>query len=543
VDLVSLDVEDAAVGTPVIAGADPPDNAVGVGPEVKLNVTLQDRSTAVEPDSIGLTFDGEPVAATVLREGTNTFVQYAVGLLPALSSHVYEVVFSDDGTPVTTRTNEFRFTVADYLTLPASLASPPGSEDTGRPGFNVSVFQVAPPADPEALQVNLPASVAFSEAVLAGLVGPNVAYLDEAEEGNVYAEPGVINWANSSGAIGNFPNELLFPGIPGNTGSEDSFVHEILTYIRFPAAGYYRMGINNEDQFRLTVATTGYPTFELHSPTNVVIPCVPIATNITQLQFGAALPLGSLTAPLRYATPSGNPDDACLLDGTIDLTGHIALLDRGGTNCDSAFKAEQAQRAGAVAVIQTTPGDVGYPFRLGEINPNVRIPVLVIAEAYGAGLLKSYLTNGVPVHGTIRGDATPLLAEWDGPKGFGAVDVTFGFAVPAPGVYPFRLVAGQEEGGANLEWFSIQPDGTRILINDGTQPNALSAFRARNAGAAPVLNPPTIQETAVNISWTGVGALEEAASPAGPWNASPRQDNPQIVPAVEASRYYRVRQL
>jgi hypothetical protein len=544
VDLVSLDVVDTAVGTPTVVGVDPANNAVGVGPVVNLNITLQDRTTSVDPDSIQLRLDDELVEPTVQRQGTDTFIEYGAGLLPALSAHTYELVFSDNGTPVTTQTNAFQFTVADYLTLPAGLSSPLGSEDASRPGFNVSVYQVASISDPEATQMNLPPSIAFSEAVLEGLVGPNIAYLLDAEEGNTYVVPDVINWVLllGPGTVGNFPNDVEFPGIPGDTGSEDSFVEEIETFIRFPAAGYYEMGINNEDQFRLTSATAGQTTLELIAPTSTVIPCVPIATNITQLQFGGALPLTPLTAPLMYATPSGNPDDACLLDGAVDLTGMIALLDRGGTNCDSAVKAEQAQRAGAVAVIQITPDDNGFPFRLDEINPNVQIPVLVVAEAFGGGLLKSYLTNGTPVTATIRGDTAPRLAEWDGPKGFGAVDVTFGFAVPAAGVYPFRLVVGQESGAANLEWFSIQPDGTRILINDSAEPASLRAFRARTFVPPPMMNAPTVTGSMVTISWSGSGVLQETTLLDGTWDTSPVQTNPQSVPADQPAKYYRVRQ-
>jgi len=477
---------------------------------------------------------------------TNTIVQYAAGLLPALSPHTYKVIFSDNGTPAATQTNQFQFTVADYLTLPGSLRSPLGSEDTTKPGFNVSVYQVdtLPVTDPPSVQSDLPASIGFSEAVLAGLVGPNIAELSGAASGNTFAVPGVVNWINSIGATANFPGDEPFPGIPGTTGSEDSFIDDVRTFVRFPVSGYYQMGINNEDQFRLTAATAGYQTLQLLSPTNVVIPCVAIATNITQLQFGGGLPSTALTAPVAYATPSGNPDDACLIGTNSSLAGKIVLLDRGATNCDSAFKAEQAQLAGAVAVLQITPEDTGFPFRLGDINTNVRIPVLVIADSYGAALLKSYLTNGIAVTATIRGDGSPRIAEWDGPKGFGAVDVTVGFAVPAAGVYPLRLVAGQGSGAADLEWFSIKPDGTRILVNDTSKPDALLAFRARNAGAVPVLNVPTLSGANVTVSWTGVGMLEEAATLVrGPWGASSNQNNPQTIPSAGSAKFYRIRQL
>jgi hypothetical protein len=511
---------------------------------VNVSVTLQDRSTAVNTNSVQLFLDNNPVAASVQKSGTNTTVQFAAGLLAALSPHNYKVVFGDNGSPPTTQTNQFSFTVADYLTLPSSLRSPLGSEDATKPGFNVGVYQVdtLPVTDPPTVQVDLPASISFSEAVLAGLVGANVADLTGAQ-GNTFAVSNVIDWINLGGATANFPGDQPFPGIPGTSGSENSFIDDIRTFVRFPTAGYYRMGINNEDQFRLTAASAGYTTLQLVAPTNVAIPTVAIATNITQLQFGGALPLTPLTAPVAYATPSGNPDDACLIGTNTNLAGKIALLDRGATNCNSAFKAEQAQQAGAVAVIETTPGDEGFPFRLGDINTNVRIPVLIIAENYGGRQLKSYLTNGIAVTATIRGDPNPVIAEWDGPKGFGAVDVTFGFAVPDAGIYPLRLVAGQEAATANLEWFSIKADGTRILLNDTTNPDALRAFRARTAAVQlPVMNPPTFSAGEVSISWTGAGTLEEADSLPGSWRVSSSQANPQKVQPTGRMKFFRIRQ-
>jgi hypothetical protein len=544
VDLVSLDVVDAAQSIPTLASANPPDNAVGVGPEVNLRVTLQDRSTAVNTNSVRLFLDNNLVSPSIQRSGTNTVVQYSAGLLPALSPHTYQIVFSDNGTTVTTQTNLFHFTVTDYLTLPSSLRSPIGSEDPSKPGFNVSVYQVdtLQQTDPPTVQLDLPASISFSESVLAGLAGPNVASLAGAASGNTFEVPGVINWININGATANFPNDEAFPGIPGTTASEFSFIHELRTFIRFPAAGYYQMGINNEDQFRLTAATAGVQTLQLVSPTNSVIPCVAIATNITQLQFGGSLPATPLTAPVVYATPRGNPDDSCLIGTNTALAGKIVLLDRGATNCSSSFKAEQAQIAGAVAVLEVTPGDAGFPFRIDDVNPNVHIPVLVIAENYGAGQLKSYLTNGTAVTATIRTDTNPRLAEWDGPKGFGAVDVTFGFAVPQAGVYPMRLVSGQEGGSADLEWFSIQPDGARILVNDTSNANALRTFRARTFVQQPVFSAPTLAGGQVTLSWTGSGTLEETTSLPPSWGPAANQNNPQTVAATNNHKFYRIRQ-
>jgi hypothetical protein len=273
-----------------------------------------------------------------------------------------------------------------------------------------------------------------------------------------------------------------------------------------------------------------------------------MSTNAIFTDFGGALPLTPLTAPIAYATPSGDPEAACDIATNTALAGKVVLLDRGGVNCNSAVKAKQAQLAGAVAVLMTTPGDTGFPFRLTGADPTINIPVLVIAENYGGGLLKSYLTNSVAVSATIRSDRSPRIAEWDNDKGFGAVNVSGGFAVSAAGVYPLRLVAGHMGalGGAaareNLEWFSIKPDGTKILVNDTSNPDSLRTFRART-NPRPVLNTPTLSGGNVTISWANAGTLEEATAVTGPWTDSPNQNNPQSVPATGARKLYRVRQI
>jgi hypothetical protein len=544
VDLVSLDVVDEALTIPSVEAASPGNNAVGVFPPVNISVTLEDRVTAVDTNSVRLYFDGGLVAPSVQKNDTNTLVQYLAGVLPALSSHTYRIVFGDTGTPSTVQTNDFHFTVADYLTLPAALGSPLGSENTNQSGFNVRVYQLDALAglDPSTVQINLPDSIAFDESVLAGLVGPNVADLSAATSSNLFVTPGPVNWVNSTGAAANFPIAGSFPGIPGTSGTEDNFVDEIVTYVRFPAAGFYQMGINNANAFRLTAATAGVQTLKMTSPTNLVIPCVPTATNINQLQFGGSVPLTPLTGSVVYATPSGNPDDSCAIGSMPNLAGKIVLLDRGGSACSSAEKAAQAQAAGAIAVIEITTGDAGFPFRLTSANTNtpVTIPVLTIGDAFGGSVLKGYLTNSTPVSVTILGDTNPRLAEWDGPKGFGAVDVTFGFEAPAAGVYPFRLVADHTTGAADLEWFTIKLDGTRILLNDTTNPDALQSFSARTAVTVTKFNTPVLSGGNVTLSWLGTGTLEEAFLLTGPWTPSSNQGNPQSIPANGPQKFYRI---
>ena len=55
--------------------------------------------------------------------------------------------------------------------------------------------------------------------------------------------------------------------------------------------------------------------------------------------------------------------------------------------------------------------------------------------------------------------------------GRGANDTTFKIWVPTAGIYPVRLIWEDGGGGANCEWFTIQPDKTKILINDPSPTN------------------------------------------------------------------------
>src|SRR5262249_7818261 len=138
---------------------------------------------------------------------------------------------------------------------------------------------------------------------------------------------------------------------------------------------------------------------------------------------------------------------------------------------------------------------------------------------------------------------------WDTTKSFGAVNVIGGFAVPTAGVYPLRLVAGHKGGSgaaamADLEWFSVRPDGTKILVNDTSNPNALLAFRGRGSSIPqqPVFDIPKLSGGNVTISWTGSGTLEEATDLLGPWTQSPSQNNPQSVAARGRRKFQRCHQ-
>lgn len=74
------------------------------------------------------------------------------------------------------------------------------------------------------------------------------------------------------------------------------------------------------------------------------------------------------------------------------------------------------------------------------------------------------------------------LGLFDG--GRGSADSVFEFAVEKDGTYPFRLAWWEGGGGANLEFFSVDPaTGEKILINDTANAKAIKAYREGPATA------------------------------------------------------------
>ncbi len=53
--------------------------------------------------------------------------------------------------------------------------------------------------------------------------------------------------------------------------------------------------------------------------------------------------------------------------------------------------------------------------------------------------------------------------------------------VTAPGLYPMRLVYWQAGRGAALQWYTVADDGSRILLNDTSDPRGLQVFRSNSA--------------------------------------------------------------
>ncbi len=142
------------------------------------------------------------------------------------------------------------------------------------------------------------------------------------------------------------------------------------------------------------------------------------------------------------------------------------------------------------------PGIPGLTFGTdniaGEVTTFVEFPEAKLYQMVvnsDDGFAVTLATGETTADGTVQSptsDDAVVLGANLGTRG--SSDTTFFFAVKEPGLYPFRLVWFERGGGANLEWFTVNSDGSRALIN-GTQPGALRAFRTRNGTAGDFVAP------------------------------------------------------
>ena len=318
----------------------PVPNATGVHPDAVVLAQLTDGGTQVA--SATLSFNGgAPVSGT--KAGNVTTITIPLGaLMPSGSSNGLTLVWSDTGSPALAPTNAWNFAVLTYsTTLPTDLVSAIGSGDATKPGFTVKANQV------DNTSANTENNNESTEAQLAGLFGTNIATLSGTGwlSNDLFAVTTYINWdreANDGTAApfgqGNFTEPIGYPEdpLPGITGGGggalfESVAEGIETYVEFPTAGFYQMGVNSDDNFRLTLAEGPPPAVvAISGPTNTVVGynsmgLLPGEGVGGRAVFGKPPPVPSITAPIVYMTPKGIDDPGPY----PSVTGKIALLDRG----------------------------------------------------------------------------------------------------------------------------------------------------------------------------------------------------------------------
>jgi hypothetical protein len=210
---------------------------------------------------------------------------------------------------------------------------------------------------------------------------------------------------------------------------------------------------------------------------------------------------------------------------------------------------EAPNPAGNFNATATAPQDVPDDYIPG--TPVSPLPDWVATECFACldlqpGFYTMVVNSDDGFQVTMGNRANPkylALGEFD--DGRGSADTLFYFGVDTAGVYLFRLLWFEGTGGANVEWFTVNADGSRALVN-GRQTGSIAAYRTRTVAEpdlppmAAEFNPPTMANGQITLSWDGGGTLEESTDWVT-WTTSANQGNPQTVTPSGMMKVYRIR--
>jgi hypothetical protein len=511
-------------------------------------VQLTDGNTAVNGSSLNLQVDGAAAPAAVTsKAGSVTTAKWLLSSLLTPGNHTATLTWSDNGNTPLTHSNAWSFSVMTYnVALNASQSVPVSGVNKTEPGFDLAVTQLDPDTVGDTGD-GLPNQADSMNALLAGLYfpwyGSNV--VDTASSsgdvGPAYTN-NVFLWTNAvdfniTGSGGDFGLNYALPGIPGITGRNDNLAASLDSWLVFPSAGFYVMGVSSDDGFRLSEGhdVTRQALHVTGTGINTDVAAVASTTNYGNNGFSASLPVTPVTAPVVFVSSNNYT-----LGGTINLTGKIALIDGGlyGQNDDSVL-AYIAQTNGAVGFIELNKPANGLPYVMGGgLSSKITIPSLNVNGDFGQR--DWWLTNGT-LTASIGADANPIIGAADYGKGMSHVD--FGFSVPAAGAYPLRLLYFQGGGGAGCEWTVVNPaivaDGSRSLINDSTDTGSLLAYQP-NAAQGVVRAAVSISRQNGSVTITFTGKLQSSSTVDGTYQDVAGATSPYTVPTGgAAAQFYR----
>lgn len=251
-----------------ITEVSPISGATGVAPNATITARIQEGARSIDPATVSMTVDGQPVTATATKTGNVVNVSYTpTTLFNSLTTHTVAVSFTDDGV----KSGQWTFTVAYVGQVPASLKATP---DTTKPGFVFRVSQVGAISgwrSPKSGGTDINSNDR-TDYQLAGLLkdedgtaSANIA--DPNARGAALAVGTAPSPANTpitfevdsainlnavgGSSAGSFPNDAQLPGTPGTSGISDNLAAEVLTYLELPA-GLITMGVNSDDGFRVS---------------------------------------------------------------------------------------------------------------------------------------------------------------------------------------------------------------------------------------------------------------------------------------------------
>jgi hypothetical protein len=121
-----------------------------------------------------------------------------------------------------------------------------------------------------------------------------------------------------------------------------------------------------------------------------------------------------------------------------------------------------------------------------------------------------------------------------------ASTTTFKFVAQYPGVYAFRTIYFENVDAAHIEWYTINRDGTQVLLND----SANGGLKTYRSGRGPGGFKLSIQKVGAQtrIIWTEPGTVLQESTNLKTWTDLPAATSPYtIVPAGRNGLFYRLK--
>ena len=536
----------SSAAPPYVSFAEPPLGDDNFFPNTPIKYELTDGAATVSSGSVGLKVNGVAQSPTVnSASGVTTIVQVAPSTFWPVGSNYVELTFKDSAN--SNYNYAYSFTVQPYATLTTDVWSPPGSGSN--PGFHIKSYQ-SPNTNIVSGWKN---TIQMANQALDGFYYDNVAVLTAFTHNGEYWEPGVINYSENNGATvtqnGNFRDtstppmpDIAFPGIglwtppAGGPAPGDNCAMQVVSFVEFPNAGFYIMGVNSDDGFRVTEgeASNASSMLTVVAPASIAGPA-PAMANINGTDgssFGGPLPKPPITAQAVVCDPlwpTNTPNNAAA------LAGKIAILKRDATG-GVAVHSIWAQNAGAVAeVIVFSDGedDASQPGEWGATSGTTN-PVVTTSYKVGTNLIAHATTDATsPVTVQIGDDSSLQLGIFN--QGRGASDTLFGVYVPQAGLYPLRLIWENGGGDLNCEWFTQDATtGAKTLINATNSP--VKAWIARTGITRPTIN---IARQGSTVTITYTGTLLSSPTANGTYTPVSGATNPYTVPLSGSANFYR----
>lgn len=458
-----LNITTATLAAPFVKSVVP--TPVNASPVTPVKIEIADMTTAVVLNTVTMKFNGQSVVPTTTKDGDTTTVFYdPPGLLPAGSTNLVQVTYSDDSSPAKASTVQFEFVVAKVVIVPANYATASATVDKTKPGFKVRVVQARSDA-------SLPPTLDRTEKHLDGvLIDPvtSAPYVNEADPtgadaAGFFVDADVVNYDIAAAAAGNFsdtstppfPDEL-FPGIPSGAPNQNNLSIEIRTWLELKS-GVHKMGVNSSDGFALRVGPNPLDFFAI-TLGSFNDPAGRTAADTT---FDVFIEQDGIY-PFRLLYNQGT-GPASLEWFTINVvTGQKILVnDLSNPNAVKAFR--EGVRRPYVASVKPFPGAVG-------VQPKATIEIGIRdGDTQLVNNLVSLFLNGTSVQPTFAKPPGSLTTVTYNPAGgllpANTVRVVYGDNATTPNyatnTFSFVLLPFLGNQGARLQ--DSGPDGLLVL--------------------------------------------------------------------------------